>query len=219
MKVFKDIEQGTEEWLAIRKGHPTASRFSEVLTATGKLSKQAQGYITELIGETFAPWFEYWKGNYNTERGKEIEAEARDAFATHTELKVEQVGFCLADDDVCGCSPDGLIVDAAGNYVAGVEIKCPTPKVHIGYVLGGELPDEYKQQVHGSMVVTGLNEWHFWSYFPGMMHLHVIVRRDDYTEALAASLVSFAKDYRATYDAVVPRLRIGTVPANPTSSS
>ncbi|RRJ97828.1 hypothetical protein Ga0100231_005050 [Opitutaceae bacterium TAV4] len=213
MKVFKDIEQGTPEWLNLRKGHPTASRFSEVLTATGKLSKQAQGYICELIGETFCPEFEYWKGNAYTERGKELEAEARDAFATHTGLKVEQVGFCLADDGLLGCSPDGLIVGSDGQYVAGVEIKCPTPKTHVAYMLGDGLPDEYRQQVHGSMVVTGLSEWHFWSYFPNMMHVYVIVRRDDYTEALAASLAAFVKDYRAAYDLAVPRLRIGPPPS------
>lgn len=210
MKIFPDIKQGSDEWLQLRKGHPTASRFSEIVTAAkGDLSKSSVGYIRELIGETFCPEFEYWVGNKFTERGSEIEPEAREAFAIHTGLTVAQVGFCLSDDGVSGCSPDGLIVSPTGEYIAGVEIKCPTPKVHVEYVMDGVLPDAYKQQVHGSMVVTGLNEWHFWSYFPGMNHFHLVVKRDEYTEKLAASLARFVEEYKSTYAAVVPKLRIG----------
>ena len=186
MKVFTDLIQGTDEWKAIRKGKPTASRFSDIITAAkGDLSKSAGGYIRELIGEAFVPDWEPWQGNADTERGKVLEADARDAFAAETGLPLEEVGFCLADDGICGCSPDALIAGDLG-YISGVEIKCPIPKTHIGYVLDGGLPDAYKQQVHGSMAVTGLNEWHFWSFFPGLRHHHVVVKRDDYTEKLAS---------------------------------
>lgn len=216
MKVFADLIQGTDEWLRIRKGHPTASRFSDIITAAkGDLSKSASGYIRELIGECFCPEFQYFAGNKFTERGKELEPEARNAFAVEAGLVVEQVGFCLSDDGVSGCSPDGLIrADTqAGPYLAGVEIKCPTPKIHVGYVLDGVLPDEYKQQVHGSMAVTGLNEWHFWSYFPGMRHFHLVVKRDEYTEKLAQSLALFVNEYKAAHAIAIPRLRIGKADA------
>lgn len=212
MRVIRDIIQGSPEWLQIRKGRPTASRFSDILTAKGDLSKSARGYICELIGECFCPEFEYFSGNAYTQRGTAIESEAREAFAVETGLVVEQVGFVIAADGICGCSPDGLIPDG-GHYVAGVEIKSPTPKVHVGYVLGGVLPDDYKQQVHGSMAVTGLPEWHFWSYFPGMRHLHVVVKRDEYTERLASSLAAFVADYRAAREAAIPKLKIGQAPA------
>jgi len=211
MKVITDLIQGTPEWLAIRKARPTASRFSDIITAkTGALSKSCDGYINELIGESFCPDFEYWKGNTFTERGKEFEQEAREAFSVETGLAVEQVGFCIADDGISGCSPDGLIRAAvpAGPYVSGVEIKCPSPKTHVAYVRAGELPDDYKQQVHGSMVVTGLNEWHFWSYFPGMRHLHVVVKRDEYTEKLALALREFVGFYKAAREEVIPKLKI-----------
>lgn len=217
MKVFADLVQGTDEWKQIRKGHPSASRFSEIITAAeGRLSKSSVGYIRELIGECFCPDFEYFTGNRFTERGKELEPEAREAFAVETGLTVSQVGFCLSDDGVSGCSPDGLI-SVDGQYVAGVEIKCKTPKVHVGYVLDGVLPDEFKQQVHGSMAVTGLNEWHFWSYFPGMRHLHLIVKRDEYTEKLAQSLALFVEQYKAAHAIAIPRLRIGKAAAESAS--
>lgn len=214
VKFFPDIEQGTDEWLQLRKGKPTASRFSDIITAAkGDLSKSCEGYIDELIGECFCPEFEYFRGNVFTERGKEVEGEAREAFEAETGLAVRQMGFALAANGVCGCSPDGLIYDAAGACIAGVEIKCPSPKVHIAYVRGGVLPDTYKQQVHGSMAVTGLNEWHFWSYFPGMRHLHVVVKRDDYTAKVEAALAQFVEKYRAEMAQMMPRLRVDLRPA------
>lgn len=207
MKIYRDLTQGTPEWLTIRKGRPTASRFSEIVTATGLPSKSADAYIRELIAECFCPDFINWRGNADTERGVELEPEAREAFAKATGLPLEQVGFVIADDGTCGCSPDSL-VGGGGKYSAGLEIKCPSPKAHVGYVLDGELPDIYKQQVHGSMVITGLNEWHFWSYFPGMKPLHVLVRRDIYTEKLAERLAMFVQNYKAAMEAAVPKLKI-----------
>lgn len=208
MKIHTDLIQGTPEWLAIRKGRPTASRFRDfVTTAKGDLSKSARGYICELIGESFCPEFEYFSGNTFTERGKALEPEAREAFEVETGLKVEPVGFVIADDGIAGCSPDGLIRGDSGDYIAGLEIKCPTPKTHVEYVLDGVLPDDYKQQVHGSMVVTGIRTWHFWSYFPGMRHLHVIVQWDDYTDKLAKTLAAFLVEYKAARDIAVPRLK------------
>jgi hypothetical protein len=208
VRVYKDIEQGSAEWQAIRKGRPTASRFDAILTSKGDLSKQSTGYIRELIAECFCPDFQAWAGNALTDRGRETEAEARELFAKQTGLKLEQVGFVLSDDGVCGCSPDSLVADSAGQYVAGLEIKCPAPKTHVGYVLDGCLPDDYRQQVHGSMAVTGLNEWHFWSYFPGMQPLHVIAKRDDYTEKIAKALVGFVDAYKAAMAVAVPKLKL-----------
>ena len=209
MRVIQELTQGTPEWLAARVGRPTASRFSDIITAAkGDLSKSAKGYIRELIGQTFCPEWQYSFKSAEIQRGNDLEPEARQAFIEATGFNVVQVGFCIRDDGVSGCSPDGLIVDANGEYMAGLEIKCPSPKTHIGYVLDGGLPDDYKQQVHGSMAVTGLTEWHFWSYFPGMKPHHVLVQWDDYTEKLAASLDQFVAEYKAARDAALPKLKL-----------
>lgn len=208
MIVHEHIIQGSEDWFRIRKGKPTASRFSDIITAArGDLSKSSVRYIRELIGECFCPDFIGWTGNKFTDRGTELEPEARDAFTQLTGLTVRQVGFVTRDDTIVGCSPDGLLTDATGNYVAGLELKCPMPATHVGYVLDGALPNEYKQQVHGGMAVTGLNEWHFFSYFPGMKPHHVIVKRDDYTAKLSAAVDQFLIEYQAYRAAVIPRLK------------
>jgi len=209
MKVIKELTQGTDAWLAARVGRPTASRFSDIITAAkGDLSKSAKGYIRELIGQTFCPDWQYGFKSAEMQRGNDLEPEARRAFCEATGLTVEEVGFCIRDDGISGCSPDGLIVDAEGVYMAGLEIKCPSPKTHIGYVLDGGLPDDYRQQVHGSMAVTGLTEWHFWSHFPGMKPHHVLVQWDDYTDKLAASLDAFVTDYKAAREIALPKLKL-----------
>lgn len=207
MKIYKNITQGSPEWLAIRKGRPTASRFSDIVTATGLPSKSQEPYIRELIAECFCPDFPSWAGNAATDRGVELEPEAREAFSKHAGITLEQVGFVISDDGTCGCSPDSLII-FDGVHIGGVEIKCPSPKAHVGYVLDGVLPGAYKQQVHGSMVITGLRHWNFWSYFPGMKPLHVLVKRDDYTELLAKRLADFVTTYKRAYEDAKPKLTL-----------
>lgn len=207
MKVFKDIIQGTPEWKLLRKARPTASCFSDIVTPTGLPSKSAAGYVRELIAEAFCPEYEYFAGNRYTEQGKALEPEARELFAKQSGFTLEQVGFCLSDDGVCGASPDSLIVDA-GEYVAGLEIKAPTPKSHVNWVLDGVLPAEHTAQVHGSMVVTGLRKWWFMSYFPGLKPLIVEVNWSPYTDKLAAAVASFVETYKAEMTRAVPLLKV-----------
>ena len=49
--IILDHEQGTEEWFAARLGKPSASNFGKLITATGKPSTSADGYINQLIAE------------------------------------------------------------------------------------------------------------------------------------------------------------------------
>jgi len=201
MKIIH-CEQGSEEWHKERNGRATASHASEIITpAKGELSKSAQKYIYSLIAECG------WSGQdieeFETramQRGNELEPAARDAFESETGLKVSEVGLCVADDNICACSPDGLIFDDAGKPVWGVEIKCPLKATHMGYLLNGGLPDEYKGQVHWSLAVTGFDEWHFWSYHPCYKPLHVLVRRDSYTAKVEAAMSEFVAMYRAAYE-------------------
>ena len=226
MIVHPSVLQGSEEWHAMRRGRPTASRFKNIVTAAkGDLSKSATDYIAELIGESYVPEWVDFAGNRFTDRGTEMEPEARLYYEGWAGVKAFEVGFVTRRDEVVGCSPDGLILlpgksverdavhDEAGRitngadlFAYGLEIKCPSPKVHVGWVMGGALPDDHKQQVHGAMAVTGLSRWDFFSYFPGLQPFHVTVHRDAYTDKLSASLDQFLVDYAAARAAVKPKL-------------
>jgi len=181
-----DCEQNTPEWHVARLGIPTASNFGRILTPTGKPSTQAEGYRLKLLAE----WL---MGQPTEERvtewmasGAELEAEARAWYEMETGQEIIQAGFCLDDSGTFGCSPDGLI---AGG---GIEIKCPAPNTHVGYLLGRKLPTEYIPQVQGSMLVTGAQWWTFVSYHPDLPPLRVLVERDQkYIDLLRAALTKF----------------------------
>lgn len=211
MKIHQGFLQGSEEWFALRRGRATASNFKKIITpAKGEYSKQASGYMRDLLVECFTPDYAKFLGTFWTDRGTEMEPEARKAFEAHTGLTTEQVAFVTADrwQHVVGCSPDSLIKDASGKYVAGLEIKCPSPFTHAEYIEDGVLPDEYKAQVHGSMVVTGLPRWHFFSYFSGLQPFHLVVERDDYTAKLEAAIDRFIIEYGAYRERMRPKLQL-----------
>lgn len=200
--------QGSEEWFNLRRGRPTASRFKDIITPkTGVLSKSSVGYMRELVTECFVPDYAKFIGNKWTDRGTELEPEALEALAQRLDCEIEPVGFVTRDDEVVGCSPDGLI-KGGGEFIAGAEVKCPAGHTHISYVEAGKLPDTYKPQVHGSMAVTGLDRWHFFSYFPGMQPLHVVVERDAYTDKVSKALDQFLIDYRDYREKMIPKLQL-----------
>ena len=188
-----ECEQGSPEWFAARSGIPTGTDFADMITAVkGDLSKSSDKLIAELIDQIVRPDMQEqtFTGNRHTERGKELEPQAGAWFSFMTGLKIHQVGLCVRDDGRVGCSPDYL-VGADG----GLEIKCPDGKTHVSYMLGNVLPDEYKQQVHGSMVVTGRRYWYFLSYCHGYKPFLIKVEWDDYTDKVSTAIESFLEAF------------------------
>ena len=182
MIICNDFEQGTPEWFAARLGIPTASSFDKLITPTGKPSSQAKGYMCELLAE----WLlnrdvKSFAGNEWTERGQALEPEARAQYEFITDRQINTVGIVYMDDrKLVSASPDGLAFDAGTeSYMHGLEIKSPSPAVHVEYLLSDTMPDKYKAQVQGSMLVTDLDRWDFVSYHPDMDPAIITVRRDE----------------------------------------
>jgi len=204
-----NMEQGSEEWLNARKGRATASEFSKIITSTGKPSKQAEGYMRRLARECVIDDPHVFMGNKHTEWGHDNEPHARDLFTEIKGFEVDEVGFVISDKlQVVGCSPDGLISDD-GEYIAGLEIKCPQVDTHVDYLLEGVLPSAYKLQVHGSMAVTGLDSWWFMSYFPGLNPLIIKVERDGFTRMIEDRLEEFVLQYQD----VIQKVHAKIIPA------
>jgi putative phage-type endonuclease len=210
MKVWPDMEQRSEAWFAARAGRPTASNFSRLLTATGKDSSQWQSYAIELIAQCIRPDEINFEGNKHTDRGNELEPEARELFSEIMDLETQEVGFITRDDEVIGCSPDALVtLPDSDEWIAGLEIKCPLAKNHAAYLLDGKVPDQYMAQVHGSMAVTGLDYWYFMSYCPGLRPFILRVERDAYTAKLSDALDRFLIYYAEARKTILPQLLEG----------
>lgn len=188
--IILDVEQGTQPWLDARLGIPTASAFSNILTPTFKASGSQAGYLGTLLAE-------YIKGEQQeqfsskwTERGHDLEPSARMMYAALSGNEVEQVGMVYKTEAKDrSCSPDGLI-----ERVRGLEIKCPKLANHIGYRLAGELPKQYKPQVHGAMYICDIDQWDFMSYHPEDEPFLITVERDEAIDkAISKELDAFCE--------------------------
>jgi putative phage-type endonuclease len=177
MKIINDLQQGTDEWKKLRAGVITASKLHNVISAVrGDYSKSAGKYAIKLISERITGEIDGEYSNSTMERGIIMEEEARNWYEFNTGREVRQVGFIFKDDQrLVGCSPDGLMEDR------GLEIKCVIGSTMVTYLLGSEesIVNEYKQQIQGSMYVTGLSLWDLVVYHPCFDPILITVQRDD----------------------------------------
>lgn len=165
-------QQGSGEWLAARSTRLTASNLDKVLTpAKLEYSKQSVALALVTAAARVFGVYEDSVSTFYTERGLELEEEARDAYSFLTVSKVRQVGLCITDDGLFGASPDGLTGE--GDDLEVVEIKCPSLAVHLSYLVAATVPTEYRLQVQGEMYATGAKSGSFFSYYPGLPPLLV----------------------------------------------
>ncbi len=183
------VEQGSDEWLAVKAGVASASSFDRLVTASMKPSSQADDYLYELVAEYITGEKKFIRPSYWMERGTNMEPQARAMYELITGNNVEQVGFVFRDrTKLVGCSPDGLVGSK------GLEMKCPAPINHISYLLQDICPKQYLPQVQGSMWNTGLHEWDFMSFHPDYDPFIVTIERDpDWMKAFDAIIPPFAK--------------------------
>ena len=190
-----EVEQGSPEWYLLRSTMPTASAFDKIITSQGKPSTQAKTYMNKLLANwLMAPDID--ADDYQSawmQRGQEFEEEARLWYEFRTSTDVRTVGFCTSDNEWYGCSPDGLIGEDGG-----LEIKCPSPGVHTGYLLDRKLPTKYFCQVQGCLFVTGREWWDFVSYHPAIDPLVIRVFPDtDFQVELKQALHKFCTKLEA----------------------
>ena len=179
--------QGTPEWAQARLGIPTASMFSAVLAAAkdGKERKTRDMYLRKLAGEilTGESMDNYQDANF--ERGKQMEAEARDFYAFTTDEIIEQVGFIR--NGAKGCSPDSLIGSAGM-----LELKTAFPHILIDKILRDEFPPEHRAQCQGNLMVAEREYIDLAIYWPKMpMFTKRAYREDGYIAKLSDEINAF----------------------------
>lgn len=190
--------QGSDEWFRARMGIPTASEFSTVM-AKGKAggeSKTRKTYLLKLAGEVLTGEPMEHFGNRHTERGHEMEPEARNLYAFMKDAEPELVGFIRNGNK--GCSPDSL-VDANGM----VEIKTKLPHLQIECLLAGCIPSEHRAQCQGALWVAE-REWiDFVSYWPGLpLFVTREYRDEEYIAKLSAAVDEFNDELAHTVERI-----------------
>lgn len=177
--IYYDIEQGSDEWHAVRCGKITASRLDDVMAEikSGEAATR-RGYRAELVAERLGGKVDKYVSPA-MRWGTEQEPYARAAYEVATGNFVDQIGF--ADHPtipMCGASPDGLIGEEGV-----LEIKCPNTATHLSYLRNGVVPAEYLKQTQWNLEVLGRKWLHFVSFDPRLpRHLQLfirVVKRDD----------------------------------------
>lgn len=187
MRVYEDLEQGTEEWFRARMGIPTASEFSTVMAkgVKGGESKTRRTYMLRLAGELLTGEPAETYSNGHMERGKIMEAEAREHYAFITCVDPKQIGFIRNGDN--GCSPDSLI----GNN-GMLEIKSALPHILLDKILRDDFPPEHKAQTQGALWVAE-REWIdlvvYWPKLP--LFVKRAYRDEDYIAKMADAVDQF----------------------------
>lgn len=164
MKIYKELKQGTDEWLAVRKGKMTASHA----TAIGNCGKGLETYCRQIVKEMIIakPFYT----NADIERGNELEPIARQTYEFEFNTTVEQVGF-IEYNNYAGCSPDGLIgVDG------GLELKARNDDIHFGLLLGDSVDSSTIWQMNMCMLISERIWWDFGSYNPNFKQALFIKR-------------------------------------------
>lgn len=186
--MFKISEspQRSPEWYLDRLGKATASFFDKYITVTGKASASADGTNNRLVAEMIAGKPDETFQSEAMLRGAELEDQALAFINFAHDYNFKKCGLVTSTEFNYGASPDGIDLE---NQI-GLEIKAPSLHTHIEYISEGTLPDKYKAQVQGSMLVTGFKKWVFMSYYPDLKPLIITVERDDeYINAMRAILI------------------------------
>jgi len=193
--IYREVEQGSDSWLEIRRGKVTASRVADVLakTKTGVSASRAN-YLIELALQRVTGVIEPSFMNDAMQWGKDNEQTARTAFEVAHNVFVDQVAF--VDHPTIkdfGCSPDGVIGDSL------LELKCPYQSaVHWSYFKDG-CPSKYYTQIQAQMSCTGAKSVWFVSYDGRMpprsqLYIEEVLRDADFIEKLESEVKQFLNE-------------------------
>jgi len=171
MKIYKTLEQGTQEWFDVKLGKFSASDASKI----GNNGKGLETLVWEKAEELITGRIKEVYQNERMKWGVKYEPKARIAYEFETGNVVNEVGF-IEKDQYSGCSPDGLIGDDGG-----VEFKCPSVKVFYEYMQTMKINPVYEWQIQMNLLVSERKWWDYGVYHPNFKQQLIIqrVERDE----------------------------------------
>lgn len=185
-------EQGSDEWLAVRRGVITGSRFKDARDKLkgGQPSKACIAYAMDTARERIGGCAPAKFQNAAMRTGTEQEPLARMAYERRTGNLVEEVGFFTTEDRCFGLSPDGLIDDDGV-----LEIKTMVSSETLFTAVADGDVSAYIDQCHGYLWLLGRQWVDLVLWCPDLHHMVIkrIERDEAAIEALEADLMAFAR--------------------------
>lgn len=168
-----NILQRSEDWHADRCGKVTASRVKDV-DAKPKTGKALNALGLTILTERLTGVQEETPITKAMQWGIDQEPYAIAAYENETGNFVISTGLIDHPSiENCGASPDGLV-----GKDGQIEVKCPTPSVHLNTLLLQEVPSEYIPQITLQLACTRREWCDFVSYCPLLPeHLKIVVIR------------------------------------------
>lgn len=160
-----NVEQGTSEWYAARRGVITASAISTLLTPTGKIANNdtSRRVVFNLLAERINGCSDETPVTRAMERGHEDEFYAREIYSQNV-APVTECGFMTNDSFgfTLGYSPDGLVGDHGL-----IEVKSRLHALQIQTIIDQKVPSQYMAQIQTGLLVSG-REWLDFISFPAL---------------------------------------------------
>ena len=162
-----EVEQGTPEWFAMRRGILTASEMNRIITPAKMQysnSEKEKAHLYELAAQIVTGYTEPTFVSFDMLRGRDEEIAARATYSARF-TPATTVGFITNDKwgFTIGCSPDGIVGDEGQ-----LEIKSRAQKFQMETIITDQMPDEYKIQVQTALLVSERPWCDFISYCGGM---------------------------------------------------
>jgi len=150
IKYHTELEQGSDEWLALRCGLLTASEMKNILTPTRLEIVKNPSHLYELLAQRVTGYVEPSYISDAMLRGHEDEIEARILYSKHY-APVDEVGFITNDKFgfTIGYSPDGLVGDDGL-----IEVKSHGQADTVEAILTDEIPVKHRIQVQTGLLVS-----------------------------------------------------------------
>lgn len=214
IRYYKEVDQGSDEWHAMRRGILTASEIKLVITQTGKpaSNEKERGLVFDLLAQRITGHTEPSYISDDMLRGYDDEIEARALYSEHY-APVTECGFVKRHEFgvTVGYSPDGLVGDDGL-----IECKSRRAKFQIQTILADAVPDEFVWQCQCALYVTRRKWLDFVSYSGG---LPMFVKRVLPDEEMQSQIVSVAieverrlNEYKRAYDTRI----VGLIPTERT---
>lgn len=160
--------QRTDDWVRVRLGRITASRFGDVMASpdTVRWANYRNDLVDQRIGLVnfrnwvHKPWFDHGVENeplalaayafYATTAYPDVTIETLPSFIPHPMIPI-------------GCSPDVLLRNPDGTIFGGGEMKCrATMETHAKALK--KLSGDYLAQIQGTMWITNTQWWDYGNF-------------------------------------------------------
>lgn len=190
--VLPSLIQGSDDWLAQRRGMVTASVVGQLVTA--KTIKPADNDYSRaltalLVAERITDWTDSVYVSDDMLRGHEDEPRAIEAYSKWRGVTVDSIGFMIRDDwgFRIGYSPDGLVgTDGL------IECKSRRQKKHLQTILCDEVPPENMAQLQCGLLVSGRAWIDYVSYCGGMpLYVKRVEPDERWFDAITAAVTKF----------------------------